>query len=126
MGFSKRVLIAASGLVLAGGASLTMGTTNAVSAAAVTAGPQTLFRHDGCCASGSRLSDRLSGRSFNVNHHSQRMIINNRTIVNNISTSDSDAKQRQRLENSPATSAASSSSAAGGGGGGGGGGGDTG
>ena len=119
MYFSRRAVIAASGLVLAGCASLDSGAAIPVGVAVATVAPQNRFPHDGCCSRGRRLGDR----SVNVNRHSQRTIIHNRTIVNNISRNDTDAKQRQQLENASSPVASSTSAATGGGGGAGGGGG---
>lgn len=125
MNLRKITAIVIPGSTLAGGLALTMGAATPASATVVMAAPQRLFPQDGCC---SRGGSRLSHRNFNVNRHNQRIVINSRTIVTNVSKSDSDAKQRQQVENqnSPAASSSSSAAAAGGGGGGGGGGGDTG
>ena len=105
MRFSKRTAVVVSGLAVAGGTALGLGTATTADAA-VRSTHQGWYPNDH-----HRQASRLSGRSLNANRTHERTVVINRIKLANVSKNTNNARQR-------------AASAAGGGGGGGGGGAD--
>jgi len=91
MGVPKRMAVAVSGLVFAGGAALAVGAAAPASAQAMVAAPQQLVT-DGCGCGRSHNRWRASHR--NHFRHNQRVIVINRN--NNFSKSDAGQFQRNQ------------------------------